>query len=298
MTAAIGRPGPDAADIWLISTDQPAEVLAELALLLDPAERRRAAALARPADRGRYTAAHGAVREILGCCLGTAPEDLTWERGAHGKPELAGRWTGVRANLSTCAHLAMLAVTQSRDVGVDLELVRTDAMALRMAKRYFPADEARFVAGPGDGPDPGSPSGPEFGPEPGPGCGPDLDPRAAAVAVDSLNARPAERFARLWCRKEACVKAHGARLAEGLGLPVWEAGPLVVRDPTGALPGACRVRDVPAPIGYRAAVALGGEQPFTVRWRVWHGSHDRTADGPGAPPVAVPAPVPVSVSGL
>lgn len=240
MSTPTAIPGPDSVDVWLIPADQPPDVVAGLAALLDPDERRRAAEFAKPEDRRRFTAAHGAARVIVGRCLGAPPAELGWARGPHGKPELAGPWTGVRTNLSTCAELAMLAVTRSRDVGVDLELVRPETVALRMSARYFPPSEARFVA-----------------------------------AADTGEEGPAERFARLWCRKEACVKAHGGRLVEGLRLPVAKPGALVVRDLTGTLPGACRVRDVSAPTGFRAAVALGGEHPYTIRWRVWHSDHDQ-----------------------
>lgn len=228
-------PAPvDTVDVWLIPTHQPAYILAELEALLDSEERLRAAAFAEPADRQRFTTAHGVARIVLGRRLGTAPGDLTWHRGVHGKPELAG----IRANLSTCAHWAMLAVTDEREVGVDLEALPSDAVALRVSARFFPPAEARFVAHP---------------------------------AVDGTHADgPAGRFARLWTRKEAFVKARGGRLVQGMGLPTRGPGPLLVRDPA----GACLVRDLPAPSHYRAAVALEGEQPYAVRWQTWRNSFE------------------------
>jgi 4'-phosphopantetheinyl transferase len=69
-------------------------------------------------------------------------------------------------------------------------------------------------------------------------------------------------FATLWARKEACVKATGGRLTQGLALPV-AAGP-VVR-------GAYHVVDVPVPDGFAGAVALSGPEPFravTAWWSV------------------------------
>ncbi|GGM09688.1 4'-phosphopantetheinyl transferase family protein [Dactylosporangium sucinum] len=69
-----------------------------------------------------------------------------------------------------------------------------------------------------------------------------------------------ERFAELWARKEAVVKAAGDRLTRGLCLPVaGDAPPVVEHD---GVPFA--VRDVGAPAGFRAAVALAGAEPFTV----------------------------------
>ncbi|MFD0746824.1 4'-phosphopantetheinyl transferase superfamily protein [Phytohabitans flavus] len=90
-----------------------------------------------------------------------------------------------------------------------------------MSARYFPADEARHVAG--------------------------SEQRAAA-------------FATLWARKEACVKATGGRLTQGLALPV-SAGP-VVR-------GMYHVVDVPVPDGFAGAVALRGPEPIRVTTAWW-----------------------------
>lgn len=81
---------------------------------------------------------------------------------------------------------------------------------------------------------------------------------AGLVAADGP-----ERFAQLWARKEAVVKAAGDRLTRGLALPVaGEPPPLVGHD---GEPYA--LADLPAPAGFRAALALRGAEPFTVRMR-------------------------------
>ncbi len=77
-------------------------------------------------------------------------------------------------------------------------------------------------------------------------------------------------FTRLWVRKEACVKAAGARLTQGMGLPVAHAdGQAIVRPSTGPLTGPWRVADLPLPEGRAGAVALVGERPFHVSLRMW-----------------------------
>lgn len=81
---------------------------------------------------------------------------------------------------------------------------------------------------------------------------------AAAVAAGGR-----ERFAQLWARKEAVVKAAGDRLTRGLSLPVaGEPPPRVEHGGT-----TYTVTDVPAPPGFRAAVALAGPEPVTIRMR-------------------------------
>jgi 4'-phosphopantetheinyl transferase len=81
-------------------------------------------------------------------------------------------------------------------------------------------------------------------------------PEAEARIVGDLP----DRFAELWVRKEALVKAAGDRLTRGLAVPVDGPSPRVVDHD-----GPFRVTDVEAPTGFRAAVALAGAEPFTVR---------------------------------
>jgi 4'-phosphopantetheinyl transferase len=222
----------DTVQVWLIREDLPDPVVADLGAVLDDEERRRVEALRDARDRRRFVVAHGAARLIVAARLAAPAEQIRWERGPHGKPELAGEWTGLHVNLSHSGDLCMLAVTSHRRVGIDVQqmLPRVDVTGL--AERYFPAAEARFVA--------------------------------AARGRDGA----LRRFTRLWARKEACVKAGGGRLTPGLRLPVRGRGPVVVDDPT-VLPGQFLVGDLRAPSGYRAAVAVEGTAAYRVVRRCW-----------------------------
>jgi 4'-phosphopantetheinyl transferase len=223
----------DAADVWLIRTDLPDEVLAGLETLLDEAERQRAGALLAASHRRRYVAAHGAARVIIGSHLGAPPAQLRWRRGPHGKPELAGPWTGVQVSLSHSGGLAALALTSRRRVGVDVQRRPAGVDVTRVSQRFYPPAEARFVM---------AASGP---------------------------AGQVSRFTRLWTRKEACVKVTGGRLLPGLRLPARGSGQLIIHDPGGPLPGPYLVRDVPAPRGFYAAVAMEGTLPYRVIRHSW-----------------------------
>ncbi|MFD0256880.1 4'-phosphopantetheinyl transferase family protein [Kitasatospora indigofera] len=242
---------PDTVQLWLVPDQQPGPVPADLLAVLDPEERSRAAAYLSADDRRRFVLAHGAARHIVAGWLGAAPQEIRWRRGPHGKPELAGRYTGAEVNLSHSGAVAMVALSASRRVGVDVQRVLPRLDATGMPERWFLPEEARFVRA---GADPGS---------------------------------RAERFARLWARKEALVKAHGGRLTQGLRIPLLDSGTGTSGHPADAWSHGYLVADVPAPDGYRAAVALSGTEAFRVtvgRW-TWPAPVSGPPTGPasGAP---------------
>ncbi len=192
--------------IWTFRTDLPEPEIDRLGGLLDDRERARAADLIFPDSKRRFTGSHGGVRVLLGRHLDQDPRALRWRYGPHGKPSLDPPL--VEVSISHCADVTLLAACQERGVGVDVERLPDCLDALRMARRFFPAREARFVAE---------------------GAGPHVQ---------------ADRFTRLWVRKEACLKVAGGRLVPGLAQdmrtsPHW-------------------VRDIGAPSGFRAAVAAQG----------------------------------------
>ena len=141
-------------------------------------------------------------------------------------------------------------MTSCGPVGVDVQRVYHHLDAVGMARRYYPPTEAGYVA---------------------------------AAPVSS---RP-RRFVELWTRKEACLKASGARLMQGLRLPVQGAGEIVVHDPSGPLSGPYVVRDVRVPRGYRAAVAVEGSERYAVTTHRWsHGSLARDGCTTPDPPAS------------
>jgi 4'-phosphopantetheinyl transferase len=229
-------------DVWLIPADLPDTVLTGFADLLDEDEWQRWAGMGNAGERRLFLAAHGAARTILGGITGVPAHQLRWEVGANGKPRLA-QPAGPHANLSHSGELCLFAVAGAgREVGVDVQHVPSGLDPVAMADHRYPADEAAFVA-------------------------------AAADHAGRL-----DRFVTLWARKEACVKAAGGKLAEGMKLPVGGDSPVRAARSDGPLPGPFLVTDVPVPAGYRAAVALNGDDPYDVVCRWW----PSTPEGAGA----------------
>ncbi|MBA3413818.1 MAG: phosphopantetheinyl transferase, partial [Chloroflexia bacterium] len=112
--------------LWWASLRVPPERLARLEALLTGDERTRADRFRFARDRARFVVARGMLREILGRYLDRDPAALRFAYGAHGKPALAETSTGLRFNLAHSGDAALFAVRWERDIGVDLEPVRTD----------------------------------------------------------------------------------------------------------------------------------------------------------------------------
>ena len=140
------QPGPprprldaDTVDVWLVALDnaQPEDSLSEQ-------ERERAARFARAQDGRRWTAAHAALRALLGAYVDADPRGLRFAEGPYGKPRLAGEMS-LRFNLSHSGDFALIAVALDRELGVDLELPRRSVDHVAIARRVLGDDAAERI---------------------------------------------------------------------------------------------------------------------------------------------------------
>jgi 4'-phosphopantetheinyl transferase len=223
--------------VWIVPVDVPPGTAARCADVLDGSERARAAAFGAPRDRQRFTVAHGALRILAGRELDAPPTALTWAAGRHGKPGLVPPWDGLHTSLSHAGDMIAVAVSTGRPVGVDIQDLVPGLDVTGLSARFFPPDEAQYVAA----------------------------GRGAPARAD--------RFARLWVRKEAAVKAAGSRLWPNLRMAVRGRDVVSCTGPAGPF----RVADVAAPASFRAAAALAGDAPFTMEVAGWPGAVTATA---------------------
>jgi 4'-phosphopantetheinyl transferase len=107
--------------------------------ILSPDEQARADRFHYARDRDRFVVARATLRTVLGRYLRTAPAQLEFTYGPHGKPSLSQR--ELEFNLSHSAHLAVIAVTGDRPVGIDLEQVHPIHDLENLTARFFTADE-------------------------------------------------------------------------------------------------------------------------------------------------------------
>jgi len=132
---------------------------------------------------------HGESAEALALpwlaqVLGQAPETLAIRRDSRGRPHLTGSVHDADVNWSHSGQALLLALGRGVRLGVDIEFQRPRATTLALAERFFAPAEARQLRA--------------------------LPETAREVA-----------FTRLWCAKEALLKAHGHGISYGLNRAVF-----------------------------------------------------------------------------
>lgn len=171
----------------------------------------------------RHMTAEQQARAWLASRLGGSPEELPLHRTPHGRPNLSAPFERDDASWSHSGEGLLVAHARDAIVGVDLEFERPRKAVLALAGRYFHPVETAWLA-----------------------AQPDDSARQSA-------------FIRLWCAKEAVLKAHGRGLAFGLDrLQFTERdGALYLHACDAALGIAShwRLHEWQPHVGYRAALA-------------------------------------------
>ena len=130
--------------LWLIPHDVGSGREGEERILSEE-EYRRVHEFMRDEDKQRYAQTHAAKRMILSRYLGCSPDLLAFKLGDNGRPDLAcGR---LSFNLSHANGFSLLGVSRSALVGVDIEDCRRGVDCMALAKRFFSAEEAEYLAG-------------------------------------------------------------------------------------------------------------------------------------------------------
>jgi 4'-phosphopantetheinyl transferase len=213
---------PTKAHVWSMSTTAH-DSARRVQDILSPDELDTASRFHFERDRTRYVASHVQLRQILSRYLSLPPEEIKFGHGSHGKPfiELARR--SVAFNLSHSGDLALVAVTNESEVGVDIEQVRGDSSFAQIAKQSFSTGENQWLES--------------------------LD------SDDELRG-----FFRLWTLKEACMKAAGGGLSIPLNLFEinFDGGYPEVSSSDEALAGPWDIRELNVAEDYAAAIAVRG----------------------------------------
>ena len=134
---------PGQAHVWCIPLNVPPEEIRELSGQLSSDEQNRAGRYHFSRDHDRFVVRRARLRDILSRYLGDVPSEIRYTYGSHGKPELDESRHGgtIRFNLSTSHDVALVAITEGRNLGVDVEFARPIDDAEGMASRYFTKQE-------------------------------------------------------------------------------------------------------------------------------------------------------------
>lgn len=218
----------DDVHLWRAALDLSNPSVQQLVHLLSDAERARAKSFRFEPDRKRFIVARGVLRTILGHYLGIEPDRLRFHYGPRGKPYLADGFSRgtLQFNLSHSNELALYAFTRGRQVGVDLEYIRSIPDVDQIAAEFFSA-------------------------------------RENTEWQTLQTSQKQETFFNWWTRKEAYGKARGEGLEQrfdrfdvSLALRESPRRPKVEREPEAA--SRWSLGSLAPARGYKAAVAVEG----------------------------------------
>ena len=230
----------DEAHVWLTELNLRPSLLENLKNTLSTDELARANRFHFEKDRHHFIAARGLLRVILGSYLQLKPHKLNFIYTTHGKPRILNEmdYDYLNFNLSHSHGLALYAVTLGREIGIDIERVRTSLSCEKIAKRFFsPLEFKTLVALP-----------------------------------------PSERiegFFNCWTRKEAYIKAIGEGLSIPLDQfdvtlnPSDEAKIVSIKGDSILASNWSLYPLTPAP-GYVGALAVEGKNLRIKHW-MWSG---------------------------
>ncbi len=210
------------ARVWHVWLDRSESEAARRRDDLSPDELARCERIRQPLLARRFVVGRSIVRQILAECIGCCPQRVPIEYDAAGKPVLP-KDCGWYFNVSHSGERAIVGVTRSGPIGVDIERIREGFAVEPIARRFFsPREVADLLSLP-----------------------PDARPTA---------------FFRCWTRKEAFVKAVGLGLSYPLDefdVTLLPHDPPAIRSIKGNPAEGARwgLYDVAVPPGYIGALA-------------------------------------------
>jgi 4'-phosphopantetheinyl transferase len=126
------------AHVWAVALDEAGFEIESCRARLSTDEQERADKFKFARDRRRYLIAHTALRDILARYTLADPASLQFITGANGKPKLAPPLAGsIDFNLSHSHERALVAVNDRREIGVDIEFIKTEFAFFEVAKHFF-----------------------------------------------------------------------------------------------------------------------------------------------------------------
>lgn len=170
-------------DVWFACYQEISDpsLHAEYRSLLTDEERAKEFRFYFPDDQRRYLVTRALVRLVLSRYLDVDPRDWRFANNRYGRPSIANlNSDDLCFNISHTRGLIALGITHRRELGIDVENVRTRQVSLDIADRFFAATEVAELA---------------------------------TIPVE----RQQDRFFEYWTFKESYIKARGMGLSIPLG---------------------------------------------------------------------------------
>ena len=170
--------GHDEVHVWRAQLDASAHDLVAYQCSLSADELSHMQRLHNPADQRRFVARRGILRGLLSKYVDIKPAEILFNYTAYGQARLSVRYqhNALRFTLSHASDHALYAVSQSRDIGIDIEYLQCSFDYEQIAGSLFAAEEFALLS-------------------------------ALPLAQRS------RAFFRLWTCKEAYIKAYGLGLS-------------------------------------------------------------------------------------
>ena len=221
--------------LYCAPLDTPAAQFGPFEATLNADERARAARFYFDRDRQRFIVARGCLRIILSRYLADEATQIQFDYNAFGKPHLAPPYatSGLTFNLAHSGEFALYALAYQRQVGVDIEQIRSGLDYEQLAGQVFSLAEQQSLQS---------------------------VPAAQRMAA----------FFNGWTRKEAYIKAQGMGLSLPLAqftvtLAPDEPPRLLSTQHDPAEAGRWSLQAISTAPGYVGAVVAEG-QDWTVHW--------------------------------
>lgn len=229
----------DEVHVWCAFLDHPVAQLQHLEQTLSEEEHVRAERFHFERDRKDFIVARATLRNILSRYLNKEPRQLRFTYNKYGKPTLERERNSnsLCFNMSHSYGITLYAVSQGREIGVDVEHIRPDFATEEIAERFFSPKEVEALS-----------------------------------AVPEHQKK--EAFFCCWTRKEAFIKAIGQGVTFGLDYfdvslaPGEPAALLSIKGKTEEARKWC-LKELEVNSEYKAALAVEGHgwQLKNLQWQ-------------------------------
>ena len=147
VTHTIHQPDNGTAHLWLLRASDLGNHTSQQNWLdrLPLEERRRVLRMKTPEDQLQMLATRIFIRSVISAYLEGNPGDWLFDVSSSGRPYLANAPQPLHFNISHSGDLLVCVVAGAQHIGVDVEDSTVTRDFLRLAKRFFSADEYRWV---------------------------------------------------------------------------------------------------------------------------------------------------------